>query len=158
MTAIPNDFDFEFGEWQVNHRRLRERLVGCTDWESFTGTADVRPILGGNGNIEDNWIEFPEGGYRAIALRSFDAASGTWAIWWLDARFPHQLDTPVTGRFEGDTGTFLARDSLRSLPILVRFRWLRGNRDQPRWEQAFSPDDGATWETNWEMQFRRRSA
>lgn len=158
MTAVPNDFDFELGEWQVSHRRLRERLVGCTDWQSFTGTADVRPILGGYGNIEDNRIEFPEGGYRAIALRSFDAASGTWAIWWLDARFPHQLDTPVTGRFEGDTGTFLARDSLRGLPILVRFRWIRGNRDQPRWEQAFSPDDGATWETNWEMQFRRRSA
>ena len=25
----------------------------------------------------------------------------------------------------------------------------------PRWEQAFSDDDGATWETNWVMEFTR---
>jgi hypothetical protein len=25
----------------------------------------------------------------------------------------------------------------------------------PRWEQAFSPDGGQSWETNWKMTFRR---
>ena len=28
----------------------------------------------------------------------------------------------------------------------------------PTWEQAFSADAGATWETNWTMEFRRRAA
>jgi hypothetical protein len=28
------DFDFFFGAWRVAHRRLRERLTGCTDWEN----------------------------------------------------------------------------------------------------------------------------
>lgn len=152
-----HDFDFEFGEWSVNHRRLRERLVGSTEWEEFPGTASVRPILAGKGNVEDNWIAFPEGDYRAIALRSFDETSGKWAIWWLDSRFPHQLDVPVIGSFEGNVGTFLARDSLRGQPILVRFRWIKGEPDEARWEQAFSPDDGETWETNWTMEFRRRA-
>lgn len=29
-----------------------------------------------------------------------------------------------------------------------------GPRDA-RWSQAFSPDDGASWETNWIMEFTR---
>jgi hypothetical protein len=27
--------------------------------------------------------------------------------------------------------------------------------ETPRWEQAFSADDGDTWETNWVMEFSR---
>lgn len=149
------DFDFEFGDWRVQHRRLKERLNGCDEWEEFGGTCSVRPILGGNGNFEENEIDLPSGAYRAIALRSFDVKTGKWAIWWLDQRSPHALDVPVIGIFEGDIGTFLARDTLRGHPIIVRFRWFRHAADHPRWEQAFSPDNGATWETNWVMHFQR---
>jgi hypothetical protein len=153
-----SDFDFEFGQWAVRHRRLKDRLVGCDEWEEFCGTTHARPILGGSGNIEDNEIHFPDGAYRAIALRSFDIATGKWAIWWLDGRHPHTLDVPVVGDFSGDVGTFRARDMLRGQPILVRFQWFRLGPDQARWEQAFSPDDGESWETNWVMHFERTSA
>ncbi|MGL5448681.1 MAG: DUF1579 domain-containing protein [Rhabdaerophilum sp.] len=149
------DFDFEFGYWNVRHRRLKERLAGCEEWEEFGGTCTARPILGGNGNFEENEIDFPGGAYRAIALRALDVQTGKWAIWWLDERHPHALDVPVIGNFEGDVGTFLARDTLRGQPIIVRFQWFKLDADQPRWEQAFSPDDGATWETNWVMHFQR---
>jgi hypothetical protein len=30
--------------------------------------------------------------------------------------------------------------------------------DAARWEQAFSDDGGATWETNWTMDFARVAA
>lgn len=153
--SASHDFDFEFGAWVVRHRRLKERLAGCTVWEEFGGTCTARPIFGGHGNFEENEIDLPDGRYRAIALRSFDSAAGTWAIWWLDARHPHRLDVPVVGAFTRDTGTFLARDTLRGQPILVRFRWDKQNLAKPRWEQAFSPDDGKTWETNWLMEFER---
>lgn len=155
---MPNpacDFDFEFGRWTVQHRRLRDRLQGCTDWDSFSGTAEVRPILGGFGNLEDNLLHLPDGDLRAIALRSFDPATGRWAIWWLAASAPHRLDTPVIGGFRDGVGTFLAQDNLRGQPILVRFLWLDTATPEPRWEQAFSPDSGATWETNWTMRFTR---
>lgn len=150
-----HDFDFEFGRWTVHHRRLRHRLEGCTDWDDFTGTAEVRPILGGQGNLEDNVLNLPDGPLRAIALRSFDPATGLWAIWWLAASSPHHLDTPVIGGFRDGIGTFTAQDVLRGQPILVRFLWLDTQGPQPRWEQAFSPDSGATWETNWTMRFTR---
>jgi len=100
-------------------------------------------------------VNFPGGAYRAIAVRSFDAAKGTWAIWWLDHRSPHHLDVPVIGRFVNGRGEFLADDTFEGHPIKVRFLWLDTDTEHPRWEQAFSPDGGATWETNWCMRFTR---
>ena len=150
------DFDFEIGAWRVRHRRLKERLVGCTDWEEFEGTSEMRPVLGGNGNIEDNLIHFPAGPYRAIAIRAFDPSSGTWAIWWLSSLDPHRLDVPVVGSFENGLGTFLARETLADgRPVLVRFLWCDTTTPTPRWEQAMSLDDGESWETNWTMAFTR---
>lgn len=150
------DFDFQTGTWDVEHRRLKKRLSGCADWDEFRGTCDMRPILGGNGNVEDNVLHLPGGTYRAVALRSFDPARGTWAIWWLDSRSPHQLDVPVIGRFDKGVGEFQAEDTLDGAAIRVRFLWLRTDTDGPRWEQAMSLDDGENWETNWTMDFRRR--
>lgn len=151
------DFDFLFGAWAVRHRRLKARLAGCDDWAEFAGESTTQPTLGGSGNIEDNLIHLPEGAYRAVALRSYDAASGNWAIWWLDGRAPHQLDVPVVGRFEGGVGTFLADDMFEGRPIKVRFLWRRSDSNYCRWEQAFSADAGKSWETNWTMDFRRAS-
>ncbi len=152
---ISPDFDFEFGSWRVRHRRLKQRLVGCTEWDVFEGTSQTRPVLGGNGNIEDNLIEFPDGAYRAIAIRAFDVARQTWAIWWLSSQNPHQLDVPVIGRFDRGVGTFVAQDRLNGAAILVRFLWLNTDTSAPRWEQAMSLDGGAIWETNWTMEFDR---
>lgn len=150
---ISQDFDFEFGKWHVHHRRLKERLAGCDAWEEFQGYSETRPVLGGNGNIEDNILEFPAGTYRAIAIRAFDPDKQTWAIWWLSATDPHHLDVPVIGKFENGIGLFYAEDVLNDKPVLVRFMWRDTQSGAPRWEQAMSDDGGTTWETNWTMAF-----
>ena len=41
------------------------------------------------------------------------------------------------------------------MPILVRFLWSDITPTTCRWEQAFSVDDGATWEVNWIMESTR---
>ncbi len=146
-----HDFDFLVGRWRVEHRRLVSRLVRCTEWQTFSGTCECRLVLGGAGNIDDNVLELPGGTYRAVTLRTFDAATGLWSIWWFDGRQPHRVDPPVVGRFEAGVGTFYADDQLDGTPIRVRFRWQVAAA--PRWEQAFSADGGATWETNWEATF-----
>lgn len=153
-ASPPGDFDFIIGSWRVHHRRLVDRLSGCTEWAEFAGASTTRKTLGGFGNLEDNWLDLPGGAYRAVALRSFDAATGKWAIWWLDARFPHQLDPPVVGAFADGIGTFYADDTLSGRPIKIRFVW-SADPERPRWEQAFSPDGGASWEPNWIMEFSR---
>ena len=158
LASAPADFDFVIGDWHVRHRRLDERLANCQSWTEFDGEMSTARILGGFGNFEDNRLCFPEGEFRAIALRSFDPSSGTWAIWWLDGRFPGQLDVPLRGRFEDGVGRFYADDTLRGMAIKVRFLWSSQGVDRLRWEQAFSADDGVTWETNWTMDFSRKRA
>jgi hypothetical protein len=37
----------------------------------------------------------------------------------------------------------------------VQFRWDARNPENPIWSQAFSPDNGQTWEWNWQMTFHR---
>jgi hypothetical protein len=150
-----HDFDFFFGEWRVHHRRLRARLANCDEWEVFAGTCRTQPLLGGAGNVDDNVIDLPSGTYRAITLRAFDPSTRKWAIWWLDGRHPHRLDVPMIGGFADGLGVFLAEDTLDGRPITVRFLWSRMTRDSCRWEQAFSPDGGVSWETNWVMDFSR---
>ena len=158
-TGSASDFDFFVGSWQIQHRRLKERLTGCQEWEEFAGSSVMQKLLGGNANVDDNVIHFPAGDYRALTLRSFDAASGLWSIWWLDGRHPGRLDVPVVGSFSDGKGYFYADDTHNGQAIRVRFLWTqRTELGQPRWEQAFSTDGGESWETNWVMDFRPSDA
>jgi hypothetical protein len=51
---------------------------------------------------------------------------------------------------------FYAKDVFEGKPIIVVFQWDKTNPDGPIWSQAFSPDNGATWEWNWRMTFSRQ--
>ncbi len=153
--STARDFDFFIGRWKVSHRRLKERLAGCQDWEHFEGRCHMRPLLGGLGNIDDNELDLPSGPYRALSMRTFDPVKRQWAIWWVDGRRPHELEPPVVGGFADGVGEFQCDDQLRGQPIRVRFLWSDITPTSARWQQAFSADGGASWETNWVMDFER---
>ena len=150
-----HDFDFLIGTWNVQHRKLKHRLAHSTEWETFSGTCRTWPVLGGQGDVDDNDLADPAGAYRAVTMRSFDPRTKSWSIWWLDSRNPHHLDPPVVGQFRDGVGTFFAHDTYAGKPILVRFIWSDVTADSARWQQAFSDDNGKTWETNWIMEFHR---
>jgi len=165
----PHDFDFLVGAWHVAHRRLKERLANNDQWEEFTGSSKLWLTMGGFGTFDDNVINLPAGTYagmqrnalhggtyRASTIRGYDPKEKLWSIWWLDARTPQgPLDPPVRGRFVDGVGTFFADDTFNGKPIKVRFIWSQTNTPNPKWEQAFSPDGGKMWETNWVMHFTR---
>ena len=137
---------------------VKARLVGATEWEDFNGTCANWPILAGQGNVDDNEIELPAGAYHGVGVRAFDPATRQWSIWWLDSRFPASIDTPVRGGFANGVGTFVADDIQNGRAVKVRFKWSDITSRTARWEQAFSPDGGATWEVNWRMEFTRAGA
>jgi len=159
MTAAfdLHDWDFLVGRWNVRHRRLKARLADCTEWDEFDGTCVNWTTLGGKGNVDDNMLELPGGTYRAMGIRALDEQAGQWLIWWLDARYL-TIDAPMRGGFKDRIGIFLADETFNGRPIKVRFRWSEITSNSARWEQAFSPDGGASWETNWIMQFTRAGA
>lgn len=150
-----HDFDFLVGSWTVQHRRLKHRLAHSNEWETFPGTCKTWLLLDGQGDVDDNVLQAPTGTYRAASLRSFDSGAKSWSIWWLDSRHPHELDPPVVGAFRHGTGTFFAKDTFESRPIVVRYIWSDITHNSAKWQQAFSDDGGKTWETNWIMEFQR---
>ena len=147
------DFDFLMGKWRVHNRRLLERLKGSPEWAEFEAVSVARRLLNGIGNQDeyrtDYWPDF-----IGMSFRFYNPETHLWAIYWADSR-RGVLEPPVFGSFDGDTADFEGKDTFEGRPILVRFIWSRVDCATPRWEQAFSPDSGQTWETNWVMDFNR---
>lgn len=153
------DFDFLNGHWKTKHRRLKQRFVGSGEWIEFDGSFSQRPLMDGWANTGDNVFDMPGGTYRGVSLRAYDPQTGQWTVWWLDGRNPgDDLSPPNKGRFEGGLGRFFAKDTMQGKPVLVRVTWSQPSPDAPRWEQAFSIDDGKTWELNWVTDFIRVDA
>lgn len=150
------DFDFLHGRWRVHNARLRERLVGCTDWDEFQAQVQCAPVLDGGGNQEQFQSSWG-GDYRGMTLRLYDPQQRLWSLYWAN-RDSGTLEPPVVGRFENGVGRFLGRDRLHGREIQVRYLWHDIQPDSAHWEQAFSNDRGQSWETNWHMHFQREAA
>ena len=149
-----SDFDFLIGDWSVLHRRLKRRLSDDREWIELTGPASARKILGGLGNVDEIEIPLPSGPYLGATVRLFNPVTQLWSIHWIDGRYM-TMDPPMSGKFEDGRGLFYGDDTFEGRPIRIRFIWSPVSATECRWEQAFSPDDGRSWETNWTMRFTR---
>jgi hypothetical protein len=149
-----NDFDFFAGKWRIRNSKLKTRLNNCTDWAEFEATGEVRIILNGIGNI-DNFITDVNGQpFEGMTLRLFNPKTRLWSIYWADTS-SGVLDSPVVGSFENRVGFFFTKDMFQGKEIVMAFCWDATDPDNPVWSQAFSPDNGKTWEWNWYMYFGR---
>jgi hypothetical protein len=149
---MSHDFDFYVGTWEVHNRRLDAPLTDSDKWDEFPGLSIARPIFGGTGNMDE--IDFPSRGWSGLTLRLFDPQEQTWSLHWVSSRRT-VIDPPVIGRFDNGRGEFFADDTHEGRPVRVRYIWSDMSATTAHWEQAFSVDDGLTWETNWTMDSRR---
>jgi hypothetical protein len=149
------DFDFLHGRWRIHNRRLHHPLTGSDEWYEFAGRSTERPLLDGQGNLEEYAATRPDGTtIRAIALRLYEPATRRWTIHWSNAA-TGTLDAPMVGAFLEGRGVFYSHEQVDDRMVFVRFIWTPVNADAARWEQAYSADGGMTWETNWIMAFER---
>ena len=146
------DFDFLFGSWSIANRRLLEPLTGSDEWEEFPAHGVIRPVFGGSGNFDE--VTFPTKGFAGLTLRLFDPERKEWSLHWASDT-TGRLFPPLTGRFSNGRGEFHGVDTHKGQPVQIRFIWTVIDADRAAWEQAFSVDNGLTWETNWTMGFSR---
>jgi hypothetical protein len=150
-TSSPNDFDFLVGKWTMHNRHLNKRLANCRDWTEFESSDENSKILGGTADMDTySTTQFPglEGRlFEGLTLRLFNPKARLWSLYWI-ASNTGTIDPPVVGSFENGVGHFFGKDTLNGKPIIVVFRWDARNKDRPVWGQAFSPDNGKTWEWN----------
>lgn len=149
-----HDFDFLHGNWNNHNRKLKQRLVGCTEWDEFEATNSCYPMLGGLSNVEPYHPTADGSDFEAMSIRIFNPETGLWSIWWADNN-RYTIFPPVHGRFIDGVGEFRGEDTQDGEPVDVRFLWSAITPTSAKWEQAFSTDNGVTWETNWEMYFTR---
>jgi hypothetical protein len=153
--SSPHDFDFFHGEWEVANRRLTDFLQPASGWEEFAGASRCLPFFDGAANVDE--IDMPYLGSKGLTLRLFDREAEQWSLNWSSSG-TGKLFPPVTGRFEDGRGEFYGDDTHDGKEVRVRFVWSGVSVSGARWEQAFSVDDGASWVTNWTMDFTRPKA
>jgi hypothetical protein len=160
-STAAHDFDFLVGHWTTRQRRLKHRLQGSDDWECFDATTTNQHLPGGVINFDTLVAPHWRPGWVGMSLRVFNPATKLWSIYWVTNEgggidpATGRLDAPVVGRFHGDEGVFEGEDVFEGRAIRVRFQWQRQGPDRARWQQAFSPDGGLSWEVNWVMEFER---
>lgn len=147
-TSSSHDFDYLEGTWKLKNKRLKSRLSGCTEWTPVFETKVVMTkILNGIGNI-DNFYDTSNGKkYEGVAVRLFNPKTKLWSIYWSDSN-TGAFDPPMVGSFENNIGHFFCKDTFNGRQIIVVFRWDVRSPSFPVWSQAFSPDNGKTWEWN----------
>lgn len=152
------DFDFVLGRWEVSNRKRRDALdPACTEWDEFSSVGTHTPLPAGAGNLETyETSELPGvGQFHGLALRLYEPDTDLWRIWWSSTATPGRLDPPLVGHFDDGRGTFLSHDVVQGHEVEVRFIWEDLGVGAARWQQAFSRDGGATWDTNWVMEMKR---
>jgi len=150
--AVPadgqQDFDWEIGVWRSDVRVLADPLSGSEGWLRFRGTSVVRPLMDGRANVVEFDVSGKAGRIEALNLRLYQPQSDRWSSTFVNLR-DGLLTSPVYGGFHDGVGEFYGQDQLDGRPIEVRFQIFRLGPDKARFEQAYSDDGGATWETNW---------
>ena len=153
-SSSKNDFDFFIGEWKITNKKLKTRLNNCTDWLFFDACQDTRVILNGIGNVDRFISTVNEQPFEGITLRLFNPKTRLWSLYWADSN-EGKMDPPLVGSFQNDIGRFYCTDTFNGQKILVMFKWDKTNPNKPIWAQAFSNDNGKTWEWNWYMYFEK---
>jgi hypothetical protein len=99
-------------------------------------------------NLVELDVEGPAGRIQAMSLRLYNAATRQWSLHSASIR-GGGISPPAVGRFTDGRGEFLSEEDFDGRPILVRFVISDITATSCRFEQAFSDDEGASWEANW---------
>ncbi len=159
-----HDFDALLGSWTVVNRRRKGNYFAPSptdggeagEWEEFSGHDRFETQLDGRALVEHWEAMVPSRGRSlGFSIKAFDPDTQQWSIVWIDNLNPPDF-RPLVGTFADGVGTFFqVIETAEGHPLHVRFIWDHLTAQTARWQQAFSFDEGAHWDTNWIMEFTR---
>jgi hypothetical protein len=153
--GAPHDFDFAYGKWKEQSSRLQDPLTGSTSWTQLNGVSVTSPIWNGRANMTELESNGPNGRLELLALRLYNPAARQWNLYFATSGVG-VLGMPASvGSFGDQKGEFYDQETYKDRTIWVRFRIFPISKDSMQSEQAFSPDAGKTWETNWVNKYTR---
>ena len=143
-----HDFDFEIGKWVTHLWRLEHPLSHSNSWVEYWGTTNVRKVWDGRANLVELDVNGPAGHIEALSLRLYNPQSHQWSLNFASSS-GGSMSPPTIGAFKDGRGEFYDQEAFNGRAIFVRFVISDIKPDSCRFEQAFSEDDGKTWEVNW---------
>jgi hypothetical protein len=145
-----HDFDFEIGTWKSHGSRRLHPLTGSDTWAEFDGTSVVRKIWNGRANLVELEADGPVAGHiENLSLRLYNPQSHQWSLYYASSK-GGALSMPATiGEFKNGRGEFFDMELINGRNTLVRNVWSDITPNSCHFEQAFSLDEGKTWEVNW---------
>jgi hypothetical protein len=143
-----HDFDFEIGTWKTHLWRLMHPLTGSNEWVEYEGTTVCRKVWNGRANLVELVADGPAGHFEGLNLRLYNPESRQWSLNFASSR-GGTMSPPTVRGFKNGRGEFFSHEDLNGRPILVRFVISDITANSCRFEQAFSDDEGKTWEVNW---------
>ena len=155
--SINHDFDFNFGTWKTHISRLQHPLTGSDQWSEYDGKSIVHEVWGGRASLLELEADGPSGHIEGVGLRLYNPQSHQWSLNWTNSA-DASMAQPMLGEFKDGRGEFFDQETYNGRGIFVRNGFQNITKDSSRFEQAFSPDGGKTWETNWVMEFVREDS
>jgi hypothetical protein len=149
-----HDFDFNFGKWKTHITRLEHPLTGSHTWVGYDGTSDVSKVWNGRASLFELEASGPAGRIEGLGLRLYNPKSHQWSLNWANG-IDGVMGKPMVGEFVDGQGQFYDQEEFQDKVIFMRNGFYAIKPDSSRFEQAFSADEGKTWETNWIMTFTR---
>jgi hypothetical protein len=143
-----HDFDFDIGAWKIHITRLPHPLTGSTTWSDMDGTTVVRKVWDGRANLAELQADGPKGHLELLSLRLYNPESHQWSLNFATPAVG-TLSVPMIGEFNDGRADFVDQEPYNGGMILVRFTIFATGPNSARSEQAFSDDNGKTWEVNW---------
>jgi len=143
-----NDFDFEIGTWRTHLTRRLRPLTGSSTWVALEGTSVIRKVWNGHANLVELDVSGPSGRIEGLSLRLFDPTTQRWSLNYANSA-NGTLSQPTIGAFANGRGEFFDHEELAGRTIYVRNAFSDITPSSYRFEQAFSADEGKTWEVNW---------
>ncbi|GCE15422.1 DUF1579 domain-containing protein [Tengunoibacter tsumagoiensis] len=155
-----HSFDPLIGTWSIVNRRKKREYVFLpekeAEWDEFPARSRFEKQLAGRA-VAEYWEGTLPSGEKLLgySVKAFEPTTQQWAITWIDNRNPLDF-RPVLGTFEAGAGTFFQIiETPDGQPLHLRLIWDELTESTVRWQQAFSFDEGKSWDTNWVMQFTR---
>ncbi|HKR29960.1 MAG TPA: hypothetical protein VJT08_05760 [Terriglobales bacterium] len=142
-----HDFDFHIGTWTTHIKHLLHPLSGSTTWVDMSGTVVCREVWSGKASLEEIEANGPSNHFESLTLFLYNPQSHQWSLNFANSD-DGTLSLPAIGEFHDGKGEFIDKEPYNGRMILVRIAGSDITPNSHRFEQAFSDDEGKTWETN----------
>jgi uncharacterized protein DUF1579 len=143
-------FDFLEGRWDAVCR-----VPSPEGWKEAPGTLTVSRTLDGLVFLESFEGLYHGGTLKGLGLRAFNRQTREWEHTWTDSLEPAHFHV-WQGAFADGRIDLFAEWIEGGQPVRSRLTWSRITADSAHWESARSNDGGASWQTHWVIDFRRR--